>query len=173
MKIIIGIDPGLQRTGWGIIKSSGNSLSYIDCGVIKSDAAENLAKRIAALHEGISKVIARHNPDEAAVEETFVNKNAMSSLKLGHARGAAILSVTLAGIPVHEYAALLVKKTVTGVGRAEKPQVQAMVSHILPTARNMTADSADALAVAICHASHMGMRKILEPSLREGLSKRI
>lgn len=158
---ILGIDPGLQRTGWGVIKCVGNSLSYVGCGVIKSNPSDDLANRIAMLHNGLSEIMNLHKPDEAAIEETFVNKNAMSSLKLGHARGAAILSVTLARIPISEYAALLVKKTVVGVGRAEKQQVATMISHILPGAKGLTHDAADALAVAVCHANHMGMRKLM------------
>lgn len=152
--VILGIDPGLQKTGWGIIKYEGNNLSYIASGTIRSDEKQEMPERLKSIYEGIRKVIDIYNPDEVAVEETFVNKNAMSSLKLGHARGAAIVAATALSVPVSEYAATLVKKSVVGVGRAEKDQVQVMIKHILPGAKADTSDAADALAVAICHANH-------------------
>ena len=154
MTRILGIDPGLVKTGWGVIDYSGNSLRFIASGLIKPDSTLPLASRLAVLSSGIRNVVDEFKPDEAAIEETFVNKNAMSSLKLGHARGALMLTICLAGIPLSEYAATLVKKSVTGVGRAEKNQVGMMVKQLMPTAKIGSEDEADALAVAICHTSH-------------------
>lgn len=161
MTRIIGIDPGLVKTGWGIIDYSGNSFRFVASGLVKPDSDLPLASRLLALSEGISKVLEAYKPEECAIEETFVNKNAMSSLKLGHARGALILTISLAGIPVTEYAATLIKKSVTGVGRAEKNQVGMMVKQLMPTAKFESEDAADALAAAICHSSH---RKLLVAS---------
>jgi crossover junction endodeoxyribonuclease RuvC len=158
MTIIVGIDPGLVKTGWGVIDYSGNSLRFIACGLIKPDSKLPLAERLAVLSNGITSAIAAYNPVECAIEETFVNKNPMSSLKLGHARGALMLSVSLTKIPLYEYAATLVKKSVTGVGRAEKNQVGMMVKQLMPTAIINSEDEADALAVAICHTSHANLR---------------
>ncbi len=158
MPRILGIDPGLVKTGWGIIESKGSSLRFIACGLIKPDSTLPLAERLQKLSEGIESVITAYNPDECAIEETFVNKNAMSSLKLGHARGAIMLTVCKSGVNLSEYAATLVKKSVTGVGRAEKGQVGMMVKQLMPTAIIDSEDKADALAVAICHASHATMR---------------
>lgn len=153
--LVLGIDPGLKHTGWGLIKFSGNRLSFVACGCITTDEKEPISFRILRLHTELKKVIETYKPDEAAIEETFVNKNALSSLKLGHARGALMMTVSLAGLTPKEYAATLVKKSVTGVGRAEKEQVEAMVKMLLPGAEIKGADAADALAVAICHANHM------------------
>ncbi len=161
MPRILGIDPGLVKTGWGIIDHLGSSLKFVACGIIKPDSTTPLADRLATLSTGISKVIAEYKPDECAIEETFVNKNAMSSLKLGHARGALMLTVSLARIPLAEYAATLVKKSVTGAGRAEKNQVGIMVKHLMPTAKFDSEDAADALAVAICHSSHASLAKMM------------
>ena len=156
---ILGIDPGLLRTGWGVIEAEGNQLRYVACGVVKAPAeGEGIAQRLRVLHDGVVEVIQRYAPAEAGVEETFVNKNPLSSLKLGHARGAALLALSLNDVPVYEYAATLVKKTVVGAGRAEKQQVMHMVNMLLPGANSAQADAADALAVAICHASHRNMR---------------
>lgn len=151
---LLGIDPGLKHTGWGIIETSGNKLSYVACGCISTDEKEPISFRLLRLHTELTKILELYKPDEAAIEETFVNKNALSSLKLGHARGALMMTVSLAGLTPKEYAATLVKKSVVGVGRAEKDQVMMMVKMLLKGAEIKSADAADALAVAICHASH-------------------
>lgn len=153
---ILGIDPGLRRTGWGLIVARGTKLSYLACGVVTSDGDLPLALRLRELHEGLTRIITTYEPDEVAVEETFVNKDAQATLKLGHARAVALLVPALAGLPVAEYAANLVKKTVAGNGHAEKVQIQAMVKFLLPKAEFKLADAADALAIAITHASHRG-----------------
>lgn len=154
MARILGIDPGLQHTGWGVIEQIGNRLKYVGCGVITAKSDMPLASRLLVLHQGMQAVIAEYSPEECAIEETFVNSNALSSLKLGHARGALMLTAGMAGLPVYEYAATLVKKSVVGVGRAEKNQVEVMVKHLLPGCIITGSDAADALAVAICHAGH-------------------
>ncbi|SDQ95968.1 Holliday junction endonuclease RuvC [Rhizobiales bacterium GAS191] len=151
---LIGLDPGLRRTGWGVIAVDGTRLSYIACGVVTSDDKRPLAERLLQLHQGLSEVIATHAPCEAAVEETFVSKDARATLKLGHARGVALLVPALLGLPVAEYAANLIKKTVVGAGHAEKHQVEVMIRLLLPKADPKVADAADALAVAITHAHH-------------------
>jgi crossover junction endodeoxyribonuclease RuvC len=158
---LLGLDPGLTRTGWGVIDVDGNRLVYVADGVIESSPARSIAERLVTLYEGILSVIAAHKPDEAAVEETFVNVNGQSTLKLGHARGVALLAPAQAGIPVSEYAARLVKKSIVGTGRAEKAQIAHMVRCLLPGARVGGADAADALAIAICHAHHRKMRAVL------------
>ena len=150
----MGIDPGLNRTGWGVIDSDGNRLTFVAVGVIKPMASLPLYARLAEIDAGLEKAIALWKPDSAAVEETFVNKNAASALKLGQARGVAILTPARAGVEVFEYAATLVKKSLTGNGHAEKDQVGMMVKMLLPKSGEMSADEADALAVAICHAHH-------------------
>lgn len=156
MTLILGIDPGLQHTGWGLIDANKNQLRFIACGTIHSKVKEQMPLRLKALHDGLADIIGRYTPDEAALEETFVNMNGTSTLKLGQARGAIMLSLSLGGLPVHEYAATLVKKTVVGVGRAEKSQIAMMVRTLLPASQPHldSADAADALAVAICHANH-------------------
>jgi crossover junction endodeoxyribonuclease RuvC len=153
---IIGIDPGLRRTGWGIIESDGVRLGYVASGHVASSAGEDLAFRLRELFEGLSGVLASFRPAEAAVEETFINDNARATLKLGQARGMALLAPALKGLPVAEYAPNLIKKTVVGAGHAEKRQIQLMVGMLLPKARFESADEADALAIAICHANHRG-----------------
>jgi crossover junction endodeoxyribonuclease RuvC len=158
---IIGIDPGLRATGWGIIEAQGSRLSFIACGCVRSDDKLAIAARLRQLHEGLAEIIATHAPHEAAVEETFVNRDPQSALKLGHARGIALAVPALAGLEVAEYAANLVKKTVVGAGHAEKAQVAMMVRILLPKSDATTADAADALAVAITHAQHRGARKLL------------
>ncbi|KUL93992.1 Holliday junction resolvase [Bosea sp. WAO] len=158
---ILGIDPGLRKTGWGVILSEGTKLSFIACGVVESEPKATLAERLRQLHDGIAGVIAAHAPGEVAVEETFVNRDPQSALKLGQARGVALVVPALAGLEVAEYAANLVKKTVVGVGHADKKQVQAMIRVLLPKAETRSADAADALAVAICHAQHRGARAML------------
>jgi len=151
---ILGLDPGLRRTGWGVIESMGNKLTYVACGQVEPDETLSLAARLAQLHEGLYAILRDHAPDEAAVEETFVNSNPMSTLKLGQARGIAMLVPAQAGIPVAEYKPNLVKKTVVGVGHAQKGQIALMINVLLPKAGKMSADAADALAVAITHAHH-------------------
>jgi crossover junction endodeoxyribonuclease RuvC len=158
---ILGIDPGLRRTGWGLITCAGNKLAFVACGVLTPDESLALAARLAALHAGLAAVIAAHAPDEAAVENTFVNGNAASTLKLGQARGIALLAPAQAGIVVAEYAPNLVKKTVVGVGHADKRQIGAMVRALLPRASGLSADSADALAIAITHAHHRARAALL------------
>jgi crossover junction endodeoxyribonuclease RuvC len=158
---ILGIDPGLRKTGWGAIVSEGSKLSFLACGCIESDQGLPLAQRLRQLHQGLDAVIAAWTPDEVAVEETFVNRDPQSALKLGQARGIALVVPALAGLSVAEYAANLVKKTVVGVGHAEKKQVQAMIRVLLPRAEAKSADAADALAVAICHAQHRGIRTLV------------
>lgn len=150
---IIGIDPGLQRTGWGIIDAVGNKLTHISHGVIATQAGQDTAARLVRIFEELTQMIALWQPTDAAVEETFVNRNAASSLKLGLARGVAMLAPAKAGLGVAEYPATLVKKSVVGSGHAEKEQVQMMIKTLLPGVE-ASSDAADALAVAICHAHH-------------------
>lgn len=157
---ILGIDPGLRKTGWGVIASEGAKLSFVGCGCVESDGTLSLAERLRQLHEGLARVIAGFEPDEVAVEETFVNRDPQSALKLGQARGVALVVPAIAGLSVAEYAANLVKKTVVGVGHADKKQVQMMIRVLLPKAEAKSADAADALAVAICHAQHRGIRTL-------------
>ncbi len=151
---ILGLDPGLNHTGWGIVGVEGNRLAYVACGRINPPASAEMGERLAFLHEELGRIIALHQPLEAAVEETFVNKNAASALKLGMARGVVLLAPALAGLSVAEYSANLVKKSVGGHGHAEKEQLARMVKMLLPKADASSADAADALAVAICHAHH-------------------
>jgi crossover junction endodeoxyribonuclease RuvC len=151
---IVGIDPGLRRMGWGIIDVLGNSLGFVACGTITSDDKADLASRLCQLHDGLSEIIHSHMPHEAAVEATFVNKDAVATLKLGQARGIAMLVPAKAGLPVAEYAPNAVKKSVIGVGHGEKAQIQMMVKVLLPKANFSGPDAADALAIAICHAHH-------------------
>lgn len=149
---VIGVDPGLSKTGWGVVSALGPRLSFVACGVVATRATEPLSERLAALHDGLRAVLEEYRPDAAAVEETFVNKDARGALKLGHARAIALLAPAQAGLDVGEYAPNQVKKTVVGVGHAEKAQVAHMVKRLLPGAAPQSADAADALAVAICHA---------------------
>lgn len=151
---LLGIDPGLRHTGWGVIDVVGNRLTHVADGAVHSDANCSLAERLVQLHDALSAVLERYAPDEAAVEETFVNANAASTLKLGQARAVALLVPALAGLAVAEYANNMVKKAVVGQGRADKTQVQAMIRLLLPGCAITTPDAADALAVAICHAHH-------------------
>lgn len=151
---IIGIDPGLRRCGWGIIESQGNRLSFIGAGTITPPTTGSLAERLAVLFAGIGEVLERFAPDEAAVEETFVNAAPRSALILGQARGVALLAPATRGLLVAEYAANLVKKSVVGTGHADKTQVELMVRTLMPAADFKGADAADALAIAVCHAHH-------------------
>lgn len=151
---IIGIDPGLRRTGWGVVETLGNSLRFVASGTVRSDDKADLASRLCQLHDGLSAVVHAHMPHEAAVEATFVNKDATATLKLGQARGVAMLVPALAGLAVAEYAPNAVKKAVIGVGHGEKRQIHMMVRVLMPKATFDGDDAADALAVAVCHAHH-------------------
>jgi crossover junction endodeoxyribonuclease RuvC len=157
---IIGIDPGLRNTGWGIIEQEGSSLSYVGDGSVHSDAESSLAERLLQIHSQLIEIIREHVPDEAAIEETFVNTDARATLKLGQARGVVMLAPAMLNIPVFEYAPNMIKKTVVGAGHAEKAQVKHMVKLLLPKARMKTTDSIDALAIAICHAHQRGHRTL-------------
>ncbi|PPD28431.1 MAG: crossover junction endodeoxyribonuclease RuvC [Hyphomicrobium sp.] len=151
---IIGIDPGLRRTGWGVVESDGVRLFYVASGMITSESDDDLAYRLRDIFEGLTSVIAAFSPHDAAVEETFVNENPRATLKLGQARGMALLAPAMAGLKVAEYPPNLIKKTVVGAGHADKKQIQAMIGFLLPKAKFGSADEADALAIAICHANH-------------------
>lgn len=153
---IIGIDPGLRRTGWGVIESEGNRLIYIGCGSVETSDTLPLAARLLAIHEGLARVLGDYRPMEAAVEQTFVNKDGVATLKLGQARGVAMLAPAMAGIAVAEYAPNQVKKTVVGAGHADKYQIAVMLRVLLPKAQPTSPDAADALAIAITHAHHRG-----------------
>ena len=157
---ILGLDPGLRKTGWGVVEAHGARLSHIAHGVVAPKDTLPFAERLLILFEAIADIIALHAPDEAAVEETFMNNNAPSTLKLGHARAAALIAPARAGLLVAEYAATVVKKAVVGTGGADKTQVGYMIRRLLPTAGETTADAADALAVAIAHA-HARTARIL------------
>ena len=161
---LIGLDPGLRLTGWGVIDVEGNRLRYVAHGVIKVAGERSLAERLCELFDEVAAVVAVQQPAEAAVEETFVNVNPGSTLKLGQARGVVLLAPARAGLPVFEYAANLVKKSVVGVGHADKRQIAMMVGRLLPGVE-ATADAADALAVAICHAHHRATAKRVEAVL--------
>jgi len=151
---LLGLDPGLRHTGWGIIDVDGNQLTAIASGTVSAEQSLVMPLRLQRLFRGISDVVAEYTPSECAIEETFVNRNPVSTLKLGHARAAAMLAAAEAGLLVSEYSPNAVKKAVVGAGHADKIQVSAMVNMLLPMARPETADAADALAVAICHAHH-------------------
>ncbi len=151
---IIGIDPGLRHTGWGVIETHGNQLRFVADGVVEPNSKLLLAERLRILFEDLQQIVATYTPDECAIEESFVNKNPVSTLKLGHARAAVMLAPATAGIPVFEYKPNLVKKSVVGAGHADKAQVVAMMRVLLPGSQSATKDSADALAVAVCHAHH-------------------
>jgi crossover junction endodeoxyribonuclease RuvC len=156
---LIGLDPGLRHTGWGVIETAGNRLSHIADGVVHSRAGRPLAERLVDLFRQLNDILAGYEPAAAAVEETFVNKNPASTLKLGVARGVVLLAPADRGIPVFEYSANLIKKSVVGVGHADKLQVEMMVRRLLPGATLDSADAADALAVAICHAHHASTQR--------------
>ena len=171
-KRLLGLDPGLRRTGWGVIEVEGNHLIHIANGVVSSDSEKTIAERLVQLHSGILNLVRQFQPEEVAAEETFVNKNPESTLKLGLARGAVLLAPALLGIPVSEYAPNKVKKAVVGAGHAAKDQVQIMVGNILPKAVLANEDAADALAVAICHA-HFTQNPVLvdQVSRKNGLKQ--
>src|SRR6195952_1920075 len=153
---ILGIDPGLRRTGWGVIESDGNRLIFVGCGSVEPPEGLPLASRLLAIHEGLGKILGDFHPEEAAVEQTFVNKDGVATLKLGQARGIAMMTPAMFGISVAEYAPNQVKKTVVGAGQAEKNQILMMLKILLPKAEPKSADAADALAIAITHAHHRG-----------------
>ena len=149
---IIGIDPGLRRTGWGVIDTDGTRLGFVACGSVVSDNADSLGLRLRQIFDGLQAVLAELSPAEAAIEQTFVNRDAVATLKLGQARGIALLVPALLGLPIAEYAPNAVKKTVVGAGHGDKSQIRAMVKCLLPRASFDSADAADALAIAITHA---------------------
>jgi crossover junction endodeoxyribonuclease RuvC len=151
---ILGIDPGLRRTGWGVIDVAGQRLLFVACGEIETDAKEPLATRLVTIHDGLTRLVDSFKPTEAAAEATFVNKDATATLKLGQARGVALLVPAQARICVAEYAPNLVKKTIVGVGHGDKAQIRMMISVLLPNADPQTEDAADALAIAVTHAHH-------------------
>ena len=160
--ILLGLDPGLGCTGWGVIRAEGNRLSHVANGQIRTDAKAQLCDRLVRLDEALALVLAEHRPGAAAVEEVFVNDNPRSTLKLGQARGVVLLAAAKTGIAVGEYSPSLVKKAVVGTGAAEKAQIHAMVSLLLPGVKIAGADAADALAVAITHAHHLASERALK-----------
>jgi crossover junction endodeoxyribonuclease RuvC len=157
--LILGVDPGLNRCGWGVVLSDGARLSYVAHGVIKPRADQQLASRLYDLFEALGAVLEEHQPHECAVEETFVNSNARAALALGQARGVALAAAARRGVMVAEYSPSTIKKSIVGSGAADKTQVAFMVRRLLPTAGEVTADAADALGVALCHAAHGGFRR--------------
>ena len=171
MARVLGLDPGLRRTGWGVIETAGNRLRHVGHGVIATDAGASVPERLCSLHEGLVEIVARYQPNEAAVEETFVNRNPESTLKLGLARGVVLLAPALAGLPVHEYAANRIKKALVGAGHADKEQVALMVRHLLPGVGDATADATDALAAAICHAHAAGTQARWQPTVEPTAAK--
>jgi len=161
---LIGLDPGLRLTGWGVIDVEGNRLRHVAHGVVRVGSSAPLAERLRELFDGVAAIVEAQRPVEAAVEETFVNVNPGSTLKLGQARGVVLLAPARAGLPVFEYAANLVKKSVTGVGHADKRQIAMMIGRLLPGVEAVS-DAADALAVAICHAHHRATARKVEAAL--------
>ena len=159
--LILGLDPGLGTTGWGLISAEGNRLSHLANGQVRTDPKQPLAARLLKLDEELGRVIDAHRPDEAAVEEVFLNENPQSSLKLGQARGVVLVAAARRGVNVGEYAARLVKKAVVGTGGADKAQIHFMVQRLLPGVKIAGADAADALAVAITHAHHLASARRL------------
>jgi crossover junction endodeoxyribonuclease RuvC len=151
---ILGIDPGLRRTGWGVVEIAGNRLGFVGCGSVTTNERETLAARLLVIHDGLARILEEYRPHEAAVEATFVNKDAAATLKLGQARGIAMVVPAKAGVPVAEYAPNLVKKSIVGTGHGDKVQVRMMIGVLLPKADPASDDAADALAVAVTHAHH-------------------
>jgi crossover junction endodeoxyribonuclease RuvC len=151
---ILGIDPGLRRTGWGVLDVTGNRLSFVACGSVETSERASLAERLVTIHDGLKRVVDEFRPAEAAVEMTFVNKDAAATLKLGQARGVALLVPGQAGVSVAEYAPNVVKKSIVGAGHGDKAQVRMMIGVLLPRADPGSEDAADALAVAVTHAHH-------------------
>ena len=169
---LIGIDPGLRRTGWGVLEVNGSRLGHVAHGTIASDSGLPLSKRLCQLYLGLGKVLERWRPTEAAVEESFVNKNPASTLKLGQARGVLLLAPAIADIPVFEYTPNLIKKSIVGTGHAHKEQVAMMVGTLLPAAGTVKDDAADALAVAICHAHlRCNQQTILQKERKQSLGR--
>ena len=152
---ILGIDPALRKTGWAIIEKNNNSLSFIACGTVKTNDKSSMSDRLSDLHYQLAEVIEEYQPHEAAIEDTFVNNNALSSLKLGQARGAIIVTCAIFDLKISEYASTTIKKTISGVGRADKNQVATMVKYLMPKATFNNADESDAIAIAICHNNHL------------------
>ena len=163
---IVGIDPGLRRTGWGVIDTDGVKLGYVACGSVSSDSNGSLGHRLRQLFDGLTEVLAALSPEEAAIEQTFVNRDGAATLKLGQARGIAMLVPSLAGLVIAEYAPNAVKKTVVGAGHCDKDQIRAMVKCLLPRAVPDSADAADALAIAITHAHSRAWTKFQESVVR-------
>jgi crossover junction endodeoxyribonuclease RuvC len=159
VRLILGVDPGLNRCGWGLVASEGSRLTHVAHGVIKPSAQQQLASRLHDVFEGLCVVIERYNPDEAAVEETFVNANARAALALGQARGVALAAAARRGLAVAEYSPATIKKAIVGSGAADKVQIAFMVQRLLPAAGAVCADAADALGVALCHAAHGGFKR--------------
>ena len=153
--IIIGIDPGLIKTGWGVINKIDNQIKYIASGTIFTDSKLPMSERLLNIYKNVDELIKKYQPENFSIEETFVNNNPVSSLKLGHARGVAILAASMNNIPVFEYSPNLIKKTLTGAGKAEKQQMVAMVKYIFPGITIKTEDEADSLCIAICHCNHI------------------
>src|SRR5436190_5586167 len=151
---ILGIDPGLRHTGWGLIEADGNALVFLACGSVETSERAALSVRLLTIHDGLARIVDEFRPDEAAVEATFVNRDATATLKLGQARGIAMLIPAKAGVLVAEYAPNLVKKTIVGAGHAEKAQIRMMIGVLLPKADPQSEDAADALAIAVTHAHH-------------------
>jgi crossover junction endodeoxyribonuclease RuvC len=166
---VVGFDPGLRRTGWGVIAVEGAHLRHVANGVVESDEKLDLARRLVQLHEGIVEILRRYEPDEAAVEATLVNKNASSTLKLGLARGVALMTPASLGLPVTEYLPMIVKKAVVGTGHAAKEQVDMMVRRLLPACEIASGDAADALAVAICHSHQRATRAVWATGVEDPL----
>jgi crossover junction endodeoxyribonuclease RuvC len=151
---IVGIDPGLRRTGWGVVEIAGNRLGFLGCGSVTTNDKDSLAARLLTIHDGLMRILEEFRPDEAAVEQTFVNNNAAATLKLGQARGIAMVVPARAGVPVAEYAPNLVKKSIVGAGHGDKAQIRMMIGVLLPKADPGSDDAADALAIAVTHAHH-------------------
>lgn len=162
----LGLDPGLRTTGWGVIDAEGNRLVWVADGIVRSDDTLPLSDRLAQLYRGVAQIVEQLQPQAAAVEETFVNRNPLSTLKLGQARGAVLTAVAIAGLPVAEYAPNLVKKTIVGSGHADKEQMAIMVRRLFPGCLLRTSDAADALAVAVCHSYHHASARRLMAAAR-------
>lgn len=167
---VLGLDPGLRQTGWGVIDAEGNHLKHVANGIVVSDGKAELCERLLQLHRGIAEVVERHRPEAAAVEETLANKNPSSTLKLGMARGIALLTPALGGISVAQYLPMIVKKAVVGTGHADKDQVAMMVARLLPGCSVAAPDAADALAVAICHAHNLSTGRHWAAGVEDPLS---
>ena len=166
----LGIDPGLNKTGWGVINFENGKLTYIADGVIQTNADDSISQRLLVIHNGLTNVVTKFQPDETAIEEIFVNKNPTSTLKLAQARGVAILSASLQGLQVFEYSPNEIKKTVVGTGHAEKRQIATMVTILLSGYKHQSSDSADALAIAICHAHSTG-GKVKKSGIKTAITK--